>query len=88
MCHKTYLLSEPKEVEDLFNLVKSLGEDDISLGTSLACAPLFEVTVVMSTLQLVLSQLLAGTETSHQVVEDVEVLLSPAVTKGTVNEET
>lgn len=74
-------MCESKEVEDLFNLVKSLREDDISLGAPLACAPLFQVAVVMNTLQLVLSQLFAGTESCHQVVEDVEVLLSPAVTQ-------
>lgn len=74
-----YFSCEAKEVEDLLNLFKCLSKHGIPLCTSLASAPLFQVAVIVNTLQPELGQLPATAESCHQVVEDVEVLLPPAV---------
>lgn len=73
----TYFICEAKEVEDLLDLLKSLGKNGIPFCTPLARTPLLQVAVVVNSLQLVLGQLFAGTKSCHKVVEDVEILLSP-----------
>ena len=71
----TNLIAESKEAKDLLNLLEPLGKDGVALGTPFRCAPLLQV--VVDSLQPVPGQQLAGTQPGHQVVEDVEVFLSP-----------
>lgn len=73
----THLTRETKQGEDLLNLLKPLGKHSISLGTALARSSLLQIAMVVDSLQLVPGQLSAGTQSCHQVVEDVEVLLTP-----------
>ena len=76
--HQTpHLLLEPKEMKNLLDLVKSFGKNGIPLGTAFPCSPLLQIAMVVGSLQTVLGQLPPSAESSQDIVEDVEILLSP-----------